>query len=353
MEDNNSNTVSAATQVSPATTKEDDQQVREAGQDCGGGTVEAYLESDHIRVSSRRAEITVKRKRGRPRKFDHHHHHHHIQMDHENTMSNVSPSSSNFLRSCEKRGRGRPRGSGRLQLLAALGGFAAETAGGILIPHVITVNTGEDIVSKISSFAQRGPRAVCVLSATGVVSCVIIRQPGSSGGLLRCEGHFEILSLSGSFTFRETSTARRKIGVLSVTLAKPDGQVFGGGVVGSLIASGPIQLIVASFKQNISKELKLRQSSESSTCSVPGNTEMVRVPIQIVGITDGGGDQENCTPTSPVVEPRNAEAENTIITKQHMKPVPQNGSGQTVVQSPQQISDEKVSPDINVSVAEI
>ena len=45
----------------------------------------------------------------------------------------------------------------------------------------------QDIVSKISSISQRGPRAVCILSATGVVSCVTIHQPGSSGGILRYE----------------------------------------------------------------------------------------------------------------------------------------------------------------------
>jgi hypothetical protein len=33
--------------------------------------------------------------------------------------------------------------------------------------------------------------------------------------------------------------------MLSVSLAKPDGRVFGGGVAGSLIAAGPIQVCSA------------------------------------------------------------------------------------------------------------
>lgn len=45
----------------------------------------------------------------------------------------------------------------------------------------------QDIVSKISSLSQKGPRAVCILSATGLVSSVIIRKPGSSGGISRYE----------------------------------------------------------------------------------------------------------------------------------------------------------------------
>lgn len=56
------------------------------------------------------------------------------------------------------------------------------------------------------------------------------------------QGRFEILSLSGSFTFGAISSAHRKNGMLSVSLAKPDGRVFGGGVAGSLIAAVPIQV---------------------------------------------------------------------------------------------------------------
>lgn len=152
-----------------------------------------------------------------------------------------------------------------------------------LIPYL---HYNQDIVSKISSFAERGSRAICILSATGVVSSVVIRQPGLSGGILRYEvwpqfqkpwtllcflcifccsegrswspshwynilqGRFEILSLCGSFTFDETSGANGKTGMLSVSLAKPDGRVFGGGIVGSLIASGPIQ-VGSSFPTSI------------------------------------------------------------------------------------------------------
>jgi len=43
----------------------------------------------------------------------------------------------------------------------------------------------QDIVSKIIELSQKGARAVCILSATGVVSSVIMRQPGPSGGILR------------------------------------------------------------------------------------------------------------------------------------------------------------------------
>ncbi|KAK7853709.1 at-hook motif nuclear-localized protein 1 [Quercus suber] len=67
------------------------------------------------------------------------------------------------------------------------GGSAADTAGTNFTPHVVNVQTNEDIVSKIASFSQRGPRSVCILSATGCVSRVTISQPGNSGGILRYE----------------------------------------------------------------------------------------------------------------------------------------------------------------------
>lgn len=45
----------------------------------------------------------------------------------------------------------------------------------------------QDVAGKILSFAQKGPRGICVLSANGAVSNVTIRQPGSSGGILTYE----------------------------------------------------------------------------------------------------------------------------------------------------------------------
>uniref|UniRef100_A0A2C9V1R2 AT-hook motif nuclear-localized protein n=2 Tax=Manihot esculenta TaxID=3983 RepID=A0A2C9V1R2_MANES len=299
--------ISTTSQQSPVTIKHDpqvtgvvDDEEKEpnfgggSGDSGGGGAIVAGSGGGSVIV-----EMTGKRKRGRPKKFD---------MDSEIISPLPSPPPgfpSSLSRTFEKRGRGRPRGSGRLQLLASLGSFAAETAGGSFIPHVVPVNTGEDIVSKISSFAERGSRAICILSATGVVSSVVIRQPGLSGGILRYEGRFEILSLCGSFTFDETSGANGKTGMLSVSLAKPDGRVFGGGIVGSLIASGPIQLIVASFKQNICKELKLRQLAESAAAAgcVLGNSEKVRSSFEIAGTIEGEG---HCTsPTSPHSEQTN------------------------------------------------
>ncbi|XP_042015134.1 AT-hook motif nuclear-localized protein 10-like isoform X1 [Salvia splendens] len=143
-----------------------------------------------------------------------------------------------------KKARGRPRGSRNKakqhpEVLGSTGiGF---------VPHILNVNAGEDISSKIMAICQNGPRAVCVLSANGTVSMVTLRQQATSGGTATFEGRFDILSLSGSFMLTEVAGQKSRIGGLSVTLAQPDGSIMGGCVAGLLVAASPAQVIVGSF----------------------------------------------------------------------------------------------------------
>ncbi|KAJ1378781.1 PPC domain [Sesbania bispinosa] len=233
-------------------------------------------------AQSQGSEPAVKRGRGRPRKYD---------VNGNRLSSSATPPPppgfdiQPYAESVVKRGRGRPRGTGKLQILASMGGYVAETAGGSFIPHVLTVNTGEDVVNKIISFFQKGPRSVCILSATGPVSSVTIRQPGPIGGFLRYEGIFQILSLSGSCTYTGAGGALRKSGMLSVSLAKPDGRVFGGGIESSLIAAGPIQLVLGTFKQNITNKTKKRNSS-SAAANMADNPDHLKQQQQTNGVAD-------------------------------------------------------------------
>ncbi|KAK9143722.1 hypothetical protein Syun_013122 [Stephania yunnanensis] len=190
----------------------------------------------------------VRRKRGRPRKYG---------PDGSvalalSPMSSTPPSSNSGTPSL-KRGRGRPPGTGRKQQLASLGDWISGTAGMGFTPHIITIAIGEDISTKIMSFSQQGPRAVCILSANGAVSTVTLRQPASSGGTVTYEGRFEILCLSGSFLLTENGGSRSRTGGLSVSLSSPDGRVIGGGVGGMLIAASPVQVVVGSFVSGGSK----------------------------------------------------------------------------------------------------
>ncbi|CAA0809541.1 AT-hook motif nuclear-localized protein 1 [Striga hermonthica] len=124
---------------------------------------------------------------------------------------------------------------------------AAYPVSGSFIPHMLTVNTGEDIMMKIISFSQQGSRAICVLAANGTISNVTLRQPNSSGGTLTYEGRFEILSLTGSFMPSDNGLTKSRSGGMSVSLAGPDGRVMGGGLAGMLVAAGPVQIVIGSF----------------------------------------------------------------------------------------------------------
>ncbi|CAN1308243.1 AT-hook motif nuclear-localized protein 1 [Linum perenne] len=125
--------------------------------------------------------------------------------------------------------------------------WGPQSVGTNFTPHVIAVNAGEDVTMKVISFSQQGPRAICILSANGVISNVTLRQSDSSGGTLTYEGRFEILSLSGSFMPTESQGTRNRSGGMSVSLASPDGRVVGGSVAGLLIAATPVQVVVGSF----------------------------------------------------------------------------------------------------------
>ncbi|KAJ7947930.1 AT-hook motif nuclear-localized protein [Quillaja saponaria] len=188
----------------------------------------------------------------------------------------------------------------------------------------------KDVVSKIKSFASEGPLAVSILTANGVVSSVNIRQPGGSGSL-KYEGRFEILNLGGSFTFSGIGGAFRKTGWINVSLAKTDGRVFGGVLEGEMIAAGPIQLVVGSFKQSIGKDLERVCSAASpnpqTPPSVPGmnvmpamprvpdNSDLVGVPIKVAKVEINKG---YASPTSGLMPAANGGTDNISADNQNM-----------------------------------
>lgn len=146
----------------------------------------------------------------------------------------------------EKRGRGRPPGSGKMQQLASLGKWFLGSVGTGFTPHVIIISAGEDVAARIMSFSQQGPRAICIISATGAVSTATLHQDSDSGAVTY-EGRFEILCLSGSYLVVEEGGTRTRSGGLCIALCGPDHRVIGGSVSGVLTAAGTVQVIVGSF----------------------------------------------------------------------------------------------------------
>lgn len=179
-------------------------------------------------------EPQLKRKRGRPRKYG-------PDGGPGLALSPLSVTAHAAGPDGAKRGRGRPPGSGRKQQLASLGEFAS-TAGMGFTPHLITIAAGEDIAAKIFSLSEQGPKAVSILSASGAISSVTLRS-GNPSGIVRYEGRYDILCLSGSFI----QTDEGRTGGLNVSLSSPDGRVVGGVVGGLLRAATPVHVVVGSF----------------------------------------------------------------------------------------------------------
>ncbi|XP_073297556.1 AT-hook motif nuclear-localized protein 14 [Primulina huaijiensis] len=210
----------------------------------------------------------VKRKRGRPRKYGTPE-----QAAAAKRLSASASSSSPRTRdSASAAGSGIPTSgssaySSKKSQLAAFG-----SVGQSFSPHIITVAAGEDVNQKIMMFMQQSQREICIISASGSVSNASLRQPATSGGSVTYEGHFDILSLSGSYIRTETGG---KTGGLGVCLSSSDGQIIGGGIGGPLTAASPIQIIVGTFLTDSKKDTKGdtssgKQPSPANLTSVPG-----------------------------------------------------------------------------------
>ncbi|KAI3989817.1 hypothetical protein MKX01_040787 [Papaver californicum] len=304
-----------------------------------------------------------RKKRGRPRKYN-------SDGNMTNAFSVSSSSPRNFFSpiiltppagasnnySADKRGRGRPPGSSNRQVLASLGECVTNSAGANFTPHVVNVNTGEDVAGKIFAFSQKSPRAICILSANGAVSNVTIRQPCTSGGMLTYEGRFEILSLCGSFSFTdEVVGLRTRTGGLSVSLAGADGRVIGGGVAGLLTAASPIQVVLGSFMQPIPGGVQKRKRYHEPSplaSKVAAFPDVITTAKPISQAVPNDHLHSNiATPTS-TLQQNQGEVEN-IISNNHKlfnsNPL-QNASN--LETSSLSNSDAKPSPDINVSLAD-
>ncbi|KAJ4910031.1 AT-hook motif nuclear-localized protein 4 [Raphanus sativus] len=161
---------------------------------------------------------------------------------------------------------------------------SSQIAGSSFTTHFLTVNVGEDVTMKIMKFSQQDSRVICILSANGPVSSVTLRQSLTSAGTLTYEGHFEILSLTGSFITSETGGIRSRAGGMSVSLSGPDGCVFGGALAGLFIAAGPVQVMVGTFEAGQEEPQQQMQNQRR---------ERLGIPTQASNISFRGGSAED------------------------------------------------------------
>ncbi|XP_074315962.1 AT-hook motif nuclear-localized protein 23-like [Silene latifolia] len=179
-----------------------------------------------------------------------------------------------------RRPRGRPPGSKNKPKPPVI--ITRESAN-TLRAHILEVGSGCDIFECVANYARRRQRGICVLSGTGTVTNVSLRQPGGGAGgsaVVTLHGRFEILSLSGSFLPPPAPPGATS---LTVFLAGGQGQVVGGNVVGELIAAGPVIVIASSFTNVAYERLPLEEEDVGAPAGSAGALQMQ------TGGTNGAG----------------------------------------------------------------
>ncbi|CAK9170897.1 unnamed protein product [Ilex paraguariensis] len=181
-----------------------------------------------------------------------------------------------------RRPRGRPPGSKNKPKPPI---FVTRDSPNALRSHVMEVANGSDIAESIGQFARRRQRGVCVLSASGTVTNVTLRQSSSPGAVMALHGRFEIVSLTGAFL---PGPAPPGSTGLTIYLAGGQGQVVGGSVVGPLVAAGPVMVIAATFSNATYERLPLEEEEEVGSAA-QGQLGGGGSPPTIGG---GGGQQQ-------------------------------------------------------------
>ncbi|MQL88897.1 hypothetical protein Taro_021465 [Colocasia esculenta] len=155
-----------------------------------------------------------------------------------------------------RRPRGRPPGSKNKPKPPVI---ITQESPNTLRAHILEVGNGCDVFDCVATYARRRQRGICILSGSGTVTNVSLRQPAAAGAIVTLHGRFEILSLSGSFLPPPAPPGATS---LTVFLAGGQGQVVGGSVVGALIAAGPVIVIAASFTNVAYERLPLEEEEQ-------------------------------------------------------------------------------------------
>ncbi|KAA8534628.1 hypothetical protein F0562_032113 [Nyssa sinensis] len=179
--------------------------------------------------------------------------------DDEEERENSDEPREGAIEVATRRPRGRPPGSKNKPKPPI---FVTRDSPNALRSHVMEVANGSDVAESIAQFARRRQRGVCVLSASGTVTNVTLRQPSAPGAVMALHGRFEILSLTGAFL---PGPAPPGSTGLTIYLGGGQGQVVGGSVVGSLVAAGPVMVIAATFSNATYERLPLEDEEEAGS----------------------------------------------------------------------------------------
>lgn len=241
--------------------------------------------------------------------------------DEDNDRDNEDEPKEGAVEVGNRRPRGRPPGSKNKPKPPI---FVTRDSPNALRSHVMEVAGGSDVAESIAQYARRRQRGVSVLSGSGTVANVTLRQPAAPGAVVALQGRFEILSLTGTFL---PGPAPPGSTGLTVYLAGGQGQVVGGSVVGSLLAAGPVMVIAATFSNATYERLPLEDDDEVGSVgqvSLPGATGSSSPTI---GISGGQQQHDLSNPSSlpiynltPNLLPNGGQLTHDAYTWTHARP---------------------------------
>ncbi|CAL1397974.1 unnamed protein product [Linum trigynum] len=181
-----------------------------------------------------------------------------------------------------RRPRGRPPGSKNRPKPPVI--ITREPSDPPMSPYILEIPGGGDVVDAVARFCRRKNIGLCVLTGSGTVANVTLRQPSTTpGATVTFHGRFDILSVSATF-FPYHGAAQPPVpNSFSISLAGPQGQIVGGIVAGGLVAAGTVFIIGATF-------------SSPSFHRLPGVDEQEGRSSGSAGGGGGGGGEATASP---------------------------------------------------------
>ncbi|KAI8550258.1 hypothetical protein RHMOL_Rhmol06G0090700 [Rhododendron molle] len=214
-------------------------------------------------------------------------HHHHSPTTPTTTLTPNTTTSDGATIEVVRRPRGRPPGSKNKPKPPV---FITREPDPSMTPYFLEVPTSADVVVSITRFCKKHNTGLCVLSGSGAVANVTLRQPTSPGATVTFHGRFDLLSLSAT-VLPPNFTTNPSIGSsgFAITLSGPQGQVIGGSVVGPLFASGTVYVVAASFNNPSFHRLPVVEGGEEE-----GGGGRDEREVSPVGSGGGGEAAESC-----------------------------------------------------------
>ncbi|CAN7020687.1 unnamed protein product, partial [Brassica rapa subsp. trilocularis] len=202
---------------------------------------------------------------------------------HQHALSSSSDSNFTAAVSMEpvqrQRPRGRPQGSKNKPKPPVF--LTVEPP---MSPYILQVPSGNDVVASINRFCRERSIGLCLLSGSGSVADVTLRQPPPAppGSTITFHGKFDLLSVSAAFLPPPVSSS------FTVSLAGPQGEIIGGFVSGPLISAGPVYVVAASLNNPSYYRLPAEVKQENSSASAEAEEGKGQSPP----VSGGGG--ESC-----------------------------------------------------------